>query len=135
MRIYVASAVANHKVARALKQELRDAGHEITHDWTGSDHIFSIELDSSDDREAKCRAARDDIRGVRTADLVIYLAHERCFGANIELGMALAYGVHIYVVDPIRDSIFFELPGVTKIDLRSVRVTLGLEPAPASVTV
>lgn len=88
--------------------------------------MFSPSLDHDGDADVKKTCAISDKRGVRTADYVIYLSHESCFGANIELGMALAYGVNVIVVDPVRGSVFFELDEVTIMTEAEMRDTFEL---------
>lgn len=127
-RIYVATSTKNVELARELKQAIRSLpGREVTHDWTGTDHIFDTSLDEGDDAFAKKIAAINDLRGVRTADLLIYLGHDLCFGANIELGAALAYGIEVWVVGPVRGSVFFELDQVTVMNFGQMLGRLGLQ--------
>lgn len=129
-RIYVATSTKNRELAGELKAELRaDHRYEVTHDWTGHDHIFDETLDTAvGETERRRAAAEADLRGVRTADLLIYLSHEKCFGANIELGGALILGIEVWVVGPIaRDSIFFDLENVTVYgSIDAVRADLGV---------
>lgn len=117
LRIYTASRFANYARVRALNEQLRDLGHEVTHDWTVTDEFVdgvpkvSSEADLSiDDRR---RYAVDDLRGVRTADLVIFLAEDGDYcGALIEFGAAAALGITAWIISPWRTSIFWSLPNV-----------------------
>lgn len=126
-RIYVATSTKNVEMARELKQAIRESGREVTHDWTGIDHIFDHSLDDGEDYLAKKRAAENDLRGVRTADLLIYLGHELCFGANIELGAALAYGLPVWIINPSRGSVFFELDQIENMSFQEMLGRLGLK--------
>lgn len=60
--------------------------------------------------------AGDDIRGVRTADLVVAIADEPLCGALIEIGAALVLGVPVWIVAPWRWTVFWRHPLVTTFD-------------------
>lgn len=97
MKIYVAGSwVEKETRACVAMQKLRDAGHEITHDWaTVEQHqTWSNEKDSDKlmpSAERKKRASAD-LEGIEEADAVLVLAPEGrgSSGMWAEFGFALA---------------------------------------------
>ncbi len=130
--IYVASKFQQYERARRLMDDLSEAGHTITHDWTRSDQfgrnghpVFKSEQEIP--TEARRGYAVADLRGVRTADLVVYLADTLSAGANVEVGSAIALGIEVYVVDPEVYTVFWDHPLVTVFPTEDmVRRTLGV---------
>lgn len=94
MKVYVAGSSSELDRVRAVMAALREAGHEITHDWT-EDVLAAREAGHAsdatvDDAHADKCAARD-LRGIREADAFILLRREPAsFGASFEAGYALA---------------------------------------------
>lgn len=136
MRIYVASRFSDYERVRALCDEIRATGYTVTHDWTrtrefGPDgHPLSASPDDLPPLEARGHA-QADLEGVRSADLVVFLADlgDYC-GALIEVATAIAAGRQVFVVKPWRPSIFWHLPRVTVYPhLDAVRHSLGLRAA------
>lgn len=108
MKVYVAGKFEETVAVRAAQQALRDLGHEITHDWTQED-ATGMEGDVLKAYYQKC--AVQDYEGVLYSDVVLVLNHPKLFGGASEMGMALAWGRPVYVVNPqIRHNIFFDLP-------------------------
>jgi hypothetical protein len=98
---------------RTLMDQLTAAGHVVTHDWTrteefGEDGHPAFADESGIPKERLAMHAADDVRGVRTADLVVAVADTPLCGALIEIGVALAVGVPVWVVAPWRWTIFWE---------------------------
>jgi nucleoside 2-deoxyribosyltransferase len=87
--LYVASAWTNQENAQALIDGLARAGHEITRDWTREE--------TGKDRHAEY--AQADVLGVRDCEAFILLNHPDGRGACTELGLALAFGKPVYVLD------------------------------------
>jgi hypothetical protein len=124
VRIYTASAFVNYERVRAFNEDLRHAGHEVTHDWTttgefdASGHpTHNIEADKTP--EARQLYAELDRDGVLGAELVVCLFDEgRPFGGLIEFGGAALHGVECWVLRPkewntdVKLSIFYDLPNV-----------------------
>lgn len=108
MKIYVAGKFETRDRVQGVMQRLIAKGHEITHDWTLEDPAGKSGAELARFQQ-DCACA--DFGGVRAADLVLVLNHDRLFGGAAEMGMALALGKRVYVVEPqIRDNIFFHLP-------------------------
>lgn len=106
MRVYVATSFKNIPEARAAQQALREAGHEITHDWT------TKALDPAWPewkREDYLRTCGDeDLAGVLSADVFVLINHEALRDGMAEFGVALGRGIPIVVVFPDRrSSVFF----------------------------
>lgn len=89
-KVYVATAFVNLQEAREVMTSLREMGYQITHDWTNE----SAEGLVGAEREAYLtRCAKEDVEGVRRADLVFLILHERAKGALTEFGLALAWEI------------------------------------------
>lgn len=97
MKVYVAGAwVEQWERARPMIARLREAGIEITHDWTvaeqrvGADGKALVDSDISPIERAE--HARNDLLGVLLADVVLLLAPngDGACGSWVELGAALA---------------------------------------------
>lgn len=116
MKIYVAAKTHDFERARNLMNSIREAGHEITFDWTyqvedvGPDH--QNEAAKSPAYLAKC--AERDMFGVRSAHRVVAIGHPRVCGTLIEVGMALAQGKPVDLIGDFPPSVFWELDNITK---------------------
>lgn len=130
MRIYTASAFGNYRRVREFNDYARDLGHSITFDWTLTeefDENGDLKIDRENNWDAHLdggvalRYAEADMEGVTTADLLVFIADEgEPFGALIEVGAALAYGVMIWAIQPQRRSVFWALPRVMIFDSEEV---------------
>lgn len=129
-RIYVAGRFRRYEECRALMDDLTDAGYIITHDWTRSDEFDGSGHPHGADEKMGCREQRDyaldDLEGVRTADLLVVLAHDSLCGALIEVGAALASGIPVWVCDPWRHTVFWHHPLVSVMSELDMRKALGL---------
>ena len=116
MKIYVASKFENKDRVREVMNQLRMAGHEITHDWTREKpHPTPAQRTqyAEDDRQAVLRA--DAYVGIFEKDL-------KYSGALVELGIAVARGIPIYILGSAIDrNIFLMLPNVS----RDIKPLLG----------
>ena len=113
MRIYVASKFENTRAVRDVYEVLKEDGHVITHDWTGE----NADGLTGDAKEAYLQGCADkDVEGVLSADAFVLLNHVNMAGGFTELGMALAAGKFIVVLDgrhPQKPmNIFYHLPHV-----------------------
>lgn len=105
--IYVAGKFEEKARVREVQRQLEDLQYYITHDWTKED-AGTLQGDALEAYLAQCAA--NDYTGVRDADAVLVLNHDRAFGAMSEMGMAIAWGIPVFVVGhKIRDNIFFHL--------------------------
>lgn len=107
MGVYVAGKFEEVEAVRAAQSLLQDAGFRITHDWTGESTAGKTSEEIGPFLEV---CAENDYVGVTEADAVLLLNHDRAFGAMVEMGMAIARGIPVFVVGhKIRDNIFFHL--------------------------
>lgn len=112
LRVYVATKFENQEIVRKAFELLRSAGHEITHDWT---------TEVVGDRTGEYRkifleeCAIKDCNGVADADVILVINYPGGCGMFTELGLGLAYGALIVVVDGDKPpyNIFYNLPEVT----------------------
>ncbi len=107
MLVYVAGKFEEKTQVRLVQQLLRDAGHEISCDWTVEDETGK----EGDELTAyRYQYAEADYHGVADADIVVVLNHPQGFGLATEFGIALALGKAIIVVDPeARTNVFYHL--------------------------
>jgi nucleoside 2-deoxyribosyltransferase len=100
MRVYVAASSRECDRAERVMNELRAASHVISHDWIpGVRAAFAagIEEAKADDAHA-FEAALDDMNGVVTADVLVFLAPtDTSKMAWAELGAALARNIPVIV--------------------------------------
>lgn len=117
MKIYVAGRFTRYERCRALIDDIVAAGHEITNDWTRGEwfdeHGHPLGSDKDLPADAQEDLARSAIEGCKTADLIVVIADEPLCGALIEMGVALANNVPIWVITPWRWTIFWKHPLVT----------------------
>lgn len=100
MKIYVAGNYSEDKLrCRSLMAELKNAGHEITEDWTdpkynNAPHVLCCQV---------------DVEGIRNADCIVFCAifDRKYRGAFVEMGMALALGKPVYVLGNAIDTCVF----------------------------
>jgi len=113
MKIFVSGKIGEEGSVRTVMKLLQEAGHEITFDWTKIDHLRPY-----DDNTEACReAAVKESRGVKTADMLIILPHDRGVGMYVELGIAIGSGIPVRVVTDVESrTMFFHHPLVKKVD-------------------
>ena len=111
MRIYVAGKWEEKHGVRIAQQMLRNAGHEITFDWTAQPNTKN---EAELDKQCLC-----DIEGVMSADaLVAVLVNEDKYiwkSANryAEIGIAIGVGIPVYILGvPRADFLFRRCPTV-----------------------
>jgi nucleoside 2-deoxyribosyltransferase len=106
-RVYVAAPWLDRASAAEVATILECNGYHITHKWW----IFEgAEEDTSWEFKQIC--ARQDMEGVRTADVVVLLNTQKSEGKATEQGMAIAYGIPIIVLGDknLRCNIFQTMP-------------------------
>lgn len=108
MKVYVAGNFRERERIRAVMDELERAGHVITHDWTGEGVTLP--------QRSRQEIAIDDIQGVRDAEALVLVDAERGWGMYVEMGVAVALGLPIVVIQPLYDQVFYSLPQVKKVD-------------------
>ena len=95
MRVYVASKFERKAEVQAAYAALRQAGHEVTLDWT----VHSAAgLHGRALVDKLAREAAADVEGVQRADALLLLHDDNCRGAFWEAGMAAALGKLVLVV-------------------------------------
>ncbi len=104
MRLYVAAKWEERHQARRWMDTLERAGHTITCDWT------------HDTLPMSAAQAQKDFDGVMTADALLFVCERNLpyCGSCVEMGMALAKGIPVYLTGRALDKrcIFVKLPGV-----------------------
>lgn len=133
MRLYTAAPFMTYERVRAFNADARDAGHEVTHDWTLTEEFgpdgHPIFGDGAElDMAVKAQRAEEDRLGVELADTVVFLADGGpSFGACMEAGMAVAYEKRLIVVGPTAFTIFWGMANVIVLpDETAVRDMLGM---------
>lgn len=86
MKIYVAGKWTSRDRAAVRMQELRDKGHEITHDWTQSAEYPNYP-----------ELAITDVNAVKNCDALWLILEEGMEGAWVEVGIAIGAGKPVYV--------------------------------------
>jgi len=112
--IYVAGGMGERKMIRLWIVRLEAAGFVLAHDWTKAEPSVAGG-DSWIAPEQARELARDDLRGVRDADVVWHIVanYKGSRGAYVETGYALALKKHLVVSGPTwRSSIFHHLAHV-----------------------
>jgi nucleoside 2-deoxyribosyltransferase len=113
MKFFVSGKVGNESDAQQLMSLLRQAGHEITFDWTTIAHLRPYDQNAKASREA----ALLETRGVKQADVLIIIANDMGIGMFVELGIAIGAGIPVRVVTTSKDSrtMFFHHPLVKQV--------------------
>jgi hypothetical protein len=114
MRVYVAGRTADQERVRRVQGLCREAGHTITFDWTGPDG--DIRSDWRSEAERAAELSKRELEAVATADVLVLCGPDPHggLGCYIETGMAMAMGLSIVIIEPVRESVFWYLPGVVR---------------------
>ncbi len=94
--VYVGTKWSRRAEASEAMALLRARGHSITHDWT-TEEDPGTGVEAARAYYAECAAA--DVDGVLDADVFLLIHDPTCRGAFVELGIALAHGCRVIVVD------------------------------------
>lgn len=112
--VYVAGSTRDVERINRVQEAVRRRGWEITFDWTRAE----VRTDDSWDTvpEQGARIAEQEIEACRAADLTILLfpPNGGGLGCWIEMGATLANGGAVWVVEPSRDSVFWQHPRVQR---------------------
>lgn len=112
MKFFVSGKLGFEENAREAMNALRDAGHQITFDWTDIEHLRPYDENILACRELSVRESN----GVKQADLLVIIAHNEGVGMYIELGIAIGLGIPVRVVTSEESqSLFFHHPLVKKV--------------------
>lgn len=85
-RVYVAGSSTDLQKARTLIESLRAAGFKV-YDWTKSFEEYPP--------RNPVDYARDDIRAIQDADVLVWYANPPSYGAHYEAGYASALGIPV----------------------------------------
>lgn len=112
MRFFVSGKVGIENDAKALMDALEEAGHSITFDWTRVRHLRPYDENIEASREAACEEAH----GVKGADVLVIVAHEKGVGMYVELGIAIGAGIPVRVITTGESrTMFFHHPLVKRV--------------------
>lgn len=113
MKFFVSGKVGDDDVAKSVMRALKGAGHEITFDWTSIEHLRPYDKNAAASREA----AISETCGVKNADVLVIIAHDKGVGMYVELGIAIGAGIPVRVITKVESrTMFFHHPLVRKIN-------------------
>lgn len=113
MKFFVSGKLGLEERAREAMNALRDAGHQITFDWTSIGHLRPYDENILACREAAVR----ECNGVKEANVLVIIAHNEGVGMYVELGMAIGVGIPVRVVTSEESpSVFLHHPLVKKVN-------------------
>lgn len=112
MNVYVAGKFESWRDVQRIQRLCEQHGHKITFDWT----VHALEALEERREQDMVNNAMNDLEGVVTAHVLIALWHPDLMGTYMEIGMALAMDVPVWLVGFERESVFWHLPHVTKIE-------------------
>lgn len=131
MKFFVSGKVGSENDAKKLMDLLREAGHEITFDWTTISHLRPYDANVTASREAAVLEAA----GVKDADVLVIVAHDRGVGMFVELGIALGVGIPVRIInDKESRSMFFHHPLVKQVKAIDDILKEFSQPKPSPVT-
>lgn len=115
-RVYVAGSRHDIERVNSVQALVRDVGWEIVFDWTGAEG--EVRTDASWDAapEKGAAIALHEIEAAKSAELLILVFPQtrNGLGCWIEMGATLASGGEVWVVEPGRDSVFWQHPRVRR---------------------
>jgi hypothetical protein len=121
MKFYVASSVKNKKHVQSVYERLKDAGHEVTVNWTLTEDIPEDERDKSN--EYVRSIAKRDFEGIRDCDVFVLVSSPpKGRSMYVELGVALSFRDMtgrpiVYVIGPANnESVFYYHPLVKRVE-------------------
>lgn len=123
MKFFVSGKVGVENDARKIMRLLEEGGHQITFDWTSIKHLRPYDKNAHASREA----ALAEARGVKDADVLVIVAHEKGVGMFVELGIAIGAGIPVRVIaGGDSRTMFFHHPLVTRVrDVKDVLEEFG----------
>jgi nucleoside 2-deoxyribosyltransferase len=94
MRIYLAGPWVDRDKMPAIAKQIEAMGHTITHPWWQ----YEGESQENESLEFLENCARQDVRAVRTADMIVVYNSAKSEGKAVEQGLAIAYGIPIICI-------------------------------------
>lgn len=132
--VYVAGSTSDVERVNYVQEMVLNAGWGITFDWTGAEGEIRTDgsWDTASDKGAEI--ASREIDACRRADLTILLfpPNGGGLGCWIEMGATLSSGGEVWVVEPGRDSVFWQHPKVRR--FRSIEALAAALPGQLSST-
>jgi hypothetical protein len=112
MKFFVSGKAGFENDARAAMKSLRDAGHDITFDWTTIGNLKPYDINITASQEAAIKESS----GVKEADVLVVITHNNGIGIYVELGIALGVGIPVRIITNEESrSMFFHHPLVRKV--------------------
>lgn len=112
MKFFVSGKLGLEENAREAMNALRDAGHQITFDWTDVEHLRPYDENTLACRKVSVRESN----GVKEANVLVIIPHNEGVGMYVELGIAIGIGIPVRVVTSEESqSLFFHHPLVKKV--------------------
>jgi len=113
MKFFVSGKVGDNDIIKSVMKALESAGHEITFDWTTIEHLRPYDRNAEVCREV----AISETCGVKSADVLVIIAHDKGVGMYVELGIAIGASIPIRVVTKVESrTMFFHHPLVKKVN-------------------
>src|SRR5260370_3753034 len=107
MKFFVAGELGSENDAKIFFFFKQKTAYEITFDWTTISHLRPYDSNVTASREAAVLEAD----GVKDADVLVVVAHDRGVGMFVELGIALGVGIPVRIInDKESRSMFFHHP-------------------------
>jgi len=114
MKVYVAGSTKDRERVREVMDVIQEAGHTLTFNWLGPEG--EIRASWKEDPERAREIAQSEIQGVRDAEVVVLVLHDKILGAAIETGAAMMSETPVIVFGNHRESVFWYLPNVIQIE-------------------
>jgi hypothetical protein len=116
VNVYVAGSTRDVERVKGVQDAVRAFGSTITFDWTGAEGEIRTDGSWDSASEAGARIAQREIDACTSADLTILLFPPSGGGLGcwIEMGATLASGGEVWVLEPGRDSVFWQHPNVRR---------------------
>lgn len=119
MKVYVAGSISDTERVAQVAEAIEDAGHRITFKWWTDEGEIRAEFNGkswADDPDRAREIAMKERQACWDADAGVYVWHEHGHGSLIESGMILCEEKDLIVLGCVKDSIFWYLPDVYKVD-------------------
>lgn len=122
MRFFISGQISDFKNIQRIMNQVKNAGHSITHDWTSTDTFLAGAEDKLANEIESSIRAKNDIQGVIDSDVYVLSSDNNNVGKGmyVELGAAIALyektgSPDIYVIGSLNHlSLFYLHPAVTK---------------------
>jgi hypothetical protein len=127
MLVYVAGSTKDIERVQHVQRHCTDRGWLIAFDWTRAEGNMP---DGVWDNwpELGAEIAEREVNACSSADLTILLSPAGGLGCWIEMGCTLAAGGEVWVVEPYRDSVFWQHPLVRRFDTFDALMATLTEP-------